>query len=536
MAETDFKETVPTRAHRGYFQIWAAAVPMVAVCVMTIAANGAILTMFLSRRGLRRCKNLYFASLALSEFLLGLLMPYKLTKDLHLTWDSGLTCRIYQTVKQSLGYVSFLSIFLITLDKWRATHYPVSYRSKSAKCMTISTIIAVWVVSLVIYTVPQIWWEDFITSRYVTPTSQGLGDTSVITTPKETVVISHPRDHSNASRQIQYSFDKRGFSNHDTVCPEGYHLGFNLSIFATSVFYVIPLVAMLVFNISLYLKIKWRKSVEVQRSTSVTDTYFMTLKKPALELPESCLKDHGNEDDPAKESLLKNIDKPINKHLSLGARSERRHSSLPAISPIIKGRTSSGRRVSMPESNTGSGGCRYVGRKWSGCASALSNNQNAPPTPLANLAPRLHTEDMVHDILVKQDKKTARCLCLMLAVLVACWMPHAVLNVINAGCWCLNGALISTSWLVLADHAVNPILYGLMYVQFKNVLKQWLLIERMHAFKMRDTLILKNLQKKVMCEENNKEKSPNPETKLNQFHLPQISANFTHPHTDNTLL
>ncbi|KAH9488947.1 hypothetical protein Btru_059767 [Bulinus truncatus] len=63
---------------------------------------------------------------------------------------------------------------------------------------------------------------------------------------------------------------------------------------------------LLVFDTSLYLKIKWRKSVEVQRSTSVTDTFFMTLKKPALELPESCINAHGSEEDLAKESLLKN--------------------------------------------------------------------------------------------------------------------------------------------------------------------------------------------------------------------------------------
>lgn len=294
---------------------------------------------------------------------------------------------------------------------------------------------------------------------------------------------------------------------------------------------------MLVFDITLYLKIKWRKSVEVQRSTSVTDTYFMTLKKPALELSESC-KSSGIDDDGAKELLLKNSDiRPINKHLAIGSRGERRHSSLPTISPIIKGRTSSGRRVSMPESNNG-GGCRYVGRKWSGCASAFASNQQTP-NPMANLAPRLHNEDMVHDILVKQDKKTTCCLCLMLAILFVCWLPHTVVCMINASCWCLFGSTITaTSWFFQLDHAINPFLYGLMYVQFKNVLKQWLLIERVHAFKMRDTLILKNLQKKIQNEENNKQKSPNPHTKTSQFDVSQMTSqtDLTQDGADNTPL
>ncbi|CAL1526381.1 unnamed protein product [Lymnaea stagnalis] len=543
MSETVFKEMGAPRSLRGYFQIWASAVPMVAICVVTIAANGAILSMFLSRRGLRRCKNLYFVSLAMADFLLGLLEPYKMTKDLHMTWDSGWSCRIYQTTRQSLGYVSFLSVFLITLDKWRATHYPVSYRSKSTKCMTVSAVASVWIISFVTFAFPQIWWESFLHSHdnasyggALTPSDNGID-----TTPRQAVVLGHAgNNNSNSTRLVRYSIGKEAAPHLHSVCPEGYHLSFNLSIFSTTLFYIVPIIAMLVFDVSLYLKIKWRKSVEVQRSTSVTDTYFMTLKKPALELPESCMNTHGGEEDPAKESLLKNSDnKPINKHLSLGARSERRHSSLPAISPIIKGRTSSGRRVSMPESNTGSGGCRYVGRKWSGCATALSNNQNAPPTPLANLAPRLHNEDMVHDILVKQDKKTVTCLGLMLAVLVSSWLPHAVVNLVNSGCWCLHGgAMTASSWFVLLDHAMNPIMYGLMYVQFKNVLKQWMLMERIHAFRMRDTLILKNLQKKVVSEENNKEKSPNPQTKQNQFQVPNVSPHlsFTYGETDNTLL
>ncbi|KAK0060838.1 octopamine receptor [Biomphalaria pfeifferi] len=535
MAKTELGETSNAR---GYFEIWASAVPMVAICVITIAANGAILTMFISRRGLRRCKNLYFFSLALSEFLIGLLEPYKLSNDLHMTWDSGWRCRIFQTTRQSLGYISFLSVFLITLDKWRATHYPVSYRSKATKCMTVVAVVSVWFIGILINSFSQIWWDDFLLSLNAVSVQSKVSsssDNGMNSSPRPSVLLGQI---DSASRDVQYSIGTGPFPYHHNICPEGYHLSFNLSIFSTTIFYIMPIIAMLVFDISLYLKIKWRKSVEVQRSTSVTDTYFMTLKKPALELPESCMNSHDV--DPAKESLLKNSDnKPINKHLAIGARSERRHSSLPAISPIIKGRTSSGRRVSMPESNTGSGGCRYVGRKWSGCATALTNNQNAPPTPLANLAPRLHTEDMVHDILVKQDKTTVTCLWLMLGVLVTCWLPHAVVNMVNSRCWCLDsGALTATSWFFLLDHAANPILYGLMYVQFKNVLKQWLLVERMHAFKMRDTLILKNLQKKVSCEENSKDKSPNPSTKQQQFQVPKIASHVSlaHNDSDNTAL
>lgn len=324
--------------------------------------------------------------------------------------------------------------------------------------------------------------------------------------------------------------------HHSVVCPEIYHSNVLLSIISTILFYILPLVAMLAFDVTLYFKMKWRKSVEVQRSTSVTDTYFMTLKKPTLELPESCMM--GGETEANKESLLRNSDmKLINKHLAVAGRGERRHSSLPAISPIIQGRTSSGRRVSMPEGNIG-GACRYVGRKWSGCSSAFSINQNQPPNPVANLAPRAHNEDMVQDILVKQDKSTVICLSLMFSAVVICLLPHAAVSTLQARCWCLpETTLTATSWLHQLHHAIIPFLYGLMYVQFSKVIKQWLLLERVHAFKMRDTLILKNLQKNILGEEKAQTKNLNFGSSLSQSGSQGESlSNQVHQNIDNTSL
>ncbi|CAG5129226.1 unnamed protein product [Candidula unifasciata] len=528
MAESYVTDINSSKSSRGYFSIWAAAVPMVTISVITISSNGAILSMFVCRQGLRRCKNLYFFSLALADFLVGLSMIYKLTKDLYHTWDTGWSCKVYQTVKQSLVYASFLSIFLITVDKWRAIHYPVSYRKRSTKYINIAAVIFVWLISFCIFTLPQIWWDNFIqiTAHDISPWLKSAGFGTNLKPHESSMVHSSVIADQNSSINNIYHIQAGNHQRTLAVCPEGYNLNVKLSIFSTTLFYVCPLLAMLVFVVTLYLKLKWRKSVEVQRSTSVTDTYFMTLKKPASDIPESCITATGD-DDSTKESLLKNSEpKLINKHLAIGSRGERRHSSLPSISPILKGRTSSGRRVSMPESNSG-GGCRYVGRKWSGCTSALGPNQNQPPNPMANLAPRLHNEDMVHDLLVKQDRTTVNCLCLMLAALLICWLPHAVVSIINSRCWCLFGTTITiTSWFFHLDHAINPFLYGLMYVQFINVLKQWLLIERVHAFKMRDTLILKNIQRKIDCEESSKQRSPNPQTKDKQFDVPHLAPHF----------
>lgn len=75
MAEAEPANVAASRTPRAYFEILSATLPMLAITVVTITANGAILAMFLSRRALRRCKNLYFVSLALEDFLVGLSMP-----------------------------------------------------------------------------------------------------------------------------------------------------------------------------------------------------------------------------------------------------------------------------------------------------------------------------------------------------------------------------------------------------------------------------------------------------------------------------
>ena len=75
-------------------------------------------------------------------------------------------------------------------------------------------------------------------------------------------------------------------------------------------------------------------------------------------------------------------------------------------------------------------GCRYVGRKWSGCSTG--SKQNLTSNPLANLSPRSQPEMTAHDVLLRQDVKAARWLCVMLTCLVVCWLPHAVVCLVQS--------------------------------------------------------------------------------------------------------
>lgn len=67
------KEGLDSLAH--FFTLWAVVVVLMSLAVVTLMANSTILTMFVLRKSVRRCKNIYIASLAAADLGIGLLVP-----------------------------------------------------------------------------------------------------------------------------------------------------------------------------------------------------------------------------------------------------------------------------------------------------------------------------------------------------------------------------------------------------------------------------------------------------------------------------
>ena len=265
-----------------------------------------------------------------------------------------------QAVKQSLMYASFLSVFLITVDKWRIIHQPMTSQDSLSMRRPMLVTAVVWTSSFVLVGATHFFFQQLD----INPT---------INTPQPQPVVA--LDSSNLN--FEYVFESR-MSNPNTrphIFQDVYHINFYLLLFSLSVFYVIPIGVLVALNLSLYFKLRCRKSVEVQRSTSVTDTYFMTLRRSTIDL-EVCINvSHKDSTAAADPSTSKPSDsRLLNNFLTLGAyqkrhsslpdvkplyrysgisgsrHQQRRHSALPSLSPgIVKGRTSSGRRVSLPE-------------------------------------------------------------------------------------------------------------------------------------------------------------------------------------------
>ena len=84
------------QGHPSFVEVTLLAIPMVTITVTSIVANVVILTMFVTRRGLRRTKNVNIASLAVADLLVGLCMPVVMSKDLHRSWDANISCVLLQ--------------------------------------------------------------------------------------------------------------------------------------------------------------------------------------------------------------------------------------------------------------------------------------------------------------------------------------------------------------------------------------------------------------------------------------------------------
>ncbi|PVD20768.1 hypothetical protein C0Q70_18929 [Pomacea canaliculata] len=228
----------------GFFAVWAATVPMVTVSVVTLAANGTVLLMFVLRPSLRRGKNAYIASLALADFLIGCYMPLLALEEVGLVaMGRGCECRMYVTGQQALVYVSLLSILLITLDRCWSLRAPFSYRAHHTRRLAASLVSAVWTVSVVIYALPIFLW--------------------------------------NTSRDEDNNHDDHHHSHgHDIAEECGVPYADSLGVVAvmSGLLYLLPLAAMWAVNCALYTAVRQRRSVEVRRSVSVTDTFFVTVR------------------------------------------------------------------------------------------------------------------------------------------------------------------------------------------------------------------------------------------------------------------
>nr|KAG5692998.1 hypothetical protein BaRGS_011634 [Batillaria attramentaria] len=492
---------------------------MVTVAVVTLVANGTILTMFVLRKSLRKCKNIYIASLAAADMAIGMTVPAAALEQVEPDWVlEGFSCRVYLTLRCSLLYVSLLSILLITVDRWWSIHYPFSYRVRQSKRMAACAVAFVWVASFALNVFPVLLWEHVsglghgsefkarvsgvaaypealmsntspsplssssllpsISSAtlepspsFPPPSPSPSSLMSMLTTLAATttsspeiqqqtaasdVFLQKERTYSAWSSQESRQEDgghSRHFLNTDRHCEVPYTPHFSFVLTVSVVQYFLPLLALWVLNSSLYIKITRRKSIKIRRSLSVNENYLLTFRKSSSESESS---PNGQDNDVPCAVDMRSADHR-QRLLAVSRATTRRHT---LAFPGNPGRFGGG---------GGGGGARQ-------------------------------SDDLVKEMLVRQDKKAARCLGLLVTVFTLCWLPHTVVAVLRASDPSMVASWVRdlVFWVLLLNSAINPFLYGLLNAEFRKILRGWFYFRRSkNKFRLKHALLYWSLPPNV---------------------------------------
>lgn len=456
----------------------------------------------------------------------------------------GLACRLYLTLRSSLLYVSLLSILLITIDRWWSIHYPFSYRVRQSKRLAACAVGLVWVISFAVHLPPILLWGDvFGTTTNISDDHTVVGMLSSVksspqlpsslssrqnpspllfalttTTTTESAFPQHrPVDidasynHRSNNKNSESTRGYSDFFNAGRRCELPYASHFSVVLTQSVLQYFFPLLALWVLNSSLYFKITRRKSIKIRRSLSVTDHHLLTLRKSSSESESS---PNGMD----SESL--EIPRSENRQrLLAAARAGRRHTyqfcsnSIRGGGGLLGGvayhgqsshRPMFSRRTSLQDALPGvgtmaalAGAVPYLPRVTScqkflhnGSSSFLAGSSSAGPRGSA-LSVRKQSDDLVKELLVRQDKKAARCLGLLVTVLTICWLPYTVMAVLRS----TNPFTITPwvrdllFWVLLTNSAINPFLYGLLNAEFRKILYAWFYFRRRKRFRLKQALL-----------------------------------------------
>ena len=113
-------------------------------------------------KNLKTTQNWFIASLAVADFLLGLvIMPFSLANELMGYWYFGfLWCDLWKAIDVLLCTASILSICLISLDRYWSITRAIKYSNQRTPKRAAIMIGAVWLLSAVICVPPLIGWKN----------------------------------------------------------------------------------------------------------------------------------------------------------------------------------------------------------------------------------------------------------------------------------------------------------------------------------------------------------------------------------------
>lgn len=133
-----------------------------AVGLLATVGNLAVLVCFTRERRLRRrLTNYYILSLAVADFLVGVVaVPFAILTRAGLPRDSPTVCVAMLSFLIVLCTVSILHLLAVSVDRYWAILYPLAYQRLASEGIVLGTLLGCWVCGFVIGFIPLLGWHD----------------------------------------------------------------------------------------------------------------------------------------------------------------------------------------------------------------------------------------------------------------------------------------------------------------------------------------------------------------------------------------
>ncbi|XP_060552603.1 alpha-2C adrenergic receptor-like [Ruditapes philippinarum] len=425
------------------------------IMLVIVFGNLLVVIAIFTDKTLKTTQNWFIASLAVADFLLGLvIMPFSLANEMMGYWIFGkVWCDLWKAIDVLLCTASILSICLISLDRYwsitRAITYPRSRTPKKAALM----ITAVWFLSAVICVPPLIGWKNPlpVTEYPLCLLSDDIGYVLYSTmgsfyVPCVIMVFVYFKIFRAARRLARKNIrkNKRKQMSHDIKDEINTH--FN-SHDTESVARTTPE--------SDRKRVMKKPSLE---SLKEKESYISTAgQNNIVRSPNECdnsIKEHENKKINVDQSVeLKHESKQLD---STSSELTRNDSSISTKSDCQTTKNNEPRRISMQK----------ISEKFSKKRHRTNGNKSSKGWRAASV--RDH-ERHKRKIAKARERRATIVLGLVMAAFILCWCPFFTLYIITSFCYCVGSIVFTVAFFAgYCNSALNPIIYTVFNREFRH--------------------------------------------------------------------
>ncbi|XP_064640931.1 muscarinic acetylcholine receptor M3-like [Lineus longissimus] len=411
-----------------FILMWIIAVAVVALSLTTILGNLSVIVVYSMKKELQKFSNNFIISLAVADLFIGCLMPVNLVVTLSGHWPYHIdSCEVYVTIQAALCYVSFISILLVSIERWWCIHWPLIYRVKQSRRKAVLVIILTWTVTFLMFGPTNLVYRKLTGFQYEVLTTRLMCEAHLNETLLQSTVMAA--------------------------------VGFGL-----------PWLLLITCNSTIYFKISRRKDNTIRRSITSETLSFISRKSSS---------ESSTVDDQATE-LLKDPNENDKVPELTSIKIEKGKAVLPGVRPVVGRRFSIATTGSVTEPGTPKAKCSQLMRRVSFDMSILQDSRRSnsiASSGRGSIQRRPSAcEELVRDIFSKQDRKAARALAILVIVVTLCWAPNVIMKIMLSICPGLlpKWSLVLSSWLVLVNSGLNPYLYATGNTKYKRVLRSCL--------------------------------------------------------------